>query len=203
MGKVRLSKSMQVLLNYHLGMSLSAVLAELDGTGVPLCYLFTGVETPDGISKSADPGATTWFLKRFLEPLKDVGFSPTFFGCDKDQSEIKAIQLVWPSVTVQLCFWHANRAIKKKLSDATMTRSQKHYNPIAAKALVPSLETCWGSYPTNRPNGDHRYGRCDCSSRTDKFSDQDNLGITNDHKKDILRMFSHHFNMHSLIPDRV
>ncbi|KAI1007762.1 hypothetical protein K3495_g463 [Podosphaera aphanis] len=55
------------------------------------------------ISQSAYLGAKTWTLKRFLKPLKDAGFSPTFFGCDKDQSEIKAIQLVWPSVTVQLC----------------------------------------------------------------------------------------------------
>lgn len=85
-------------------MSLSAVLAEPDGTGVPLCYLFTGVDNPGGISKSTNPSATAWILKKFLEPLKDAEFSPNFFGCDIDRYKINAIQLVWSSVTVQLYF---------------------------------------------------------------------------------------------------
>lgn len=183
-------------------MSLYAVLAELDGTGVPLCYLFTGIDNLDGVFKTADSGASICILKKFLEPLKDAGFSPAFFGCDKDQAEIRAIQLVWPTTTVQLCFWHAKRAIKKKLSDAAMTRSQSHYDPVKAKALVPSIEICWGSYPITRPNDDHRYGRCQCASRTDRFPERGNLGITNDHKKEILNMFSLHYNMHPLIPNQ-
>lgn len=94
-------------------MSLSAVLVELNGTGVPLCYLFKGINDLDGVTKTVDSGASFCILTKFLEPLKDAGFSPSFSGCDKDQAEIKAIQLVWPTTTVQLCFWHAKRAIKK------------------------------------------------------------------------------------------
>ncbi|KAI0992757.1 hypothetical protein K3495_g15428, partial [Podosphaera aphanis] len=50
------------------GMSLSAVLAELDGTGVPLCYLFVGTASiSDQKLSSADAkGATTCTLKQFL-----------------------------------------------------------------------------------------------------------------------------------------
>ena len=59
-------------------MSLYAVLAELDGTGVPLCYLFTGIDNLDGVFKTADSGASICILKKFLEPLKDAGFSPAF-----------------------------------------------------------------------------------------------------------------------------
>ena len=50
-------------------MSLYAVLAELDGTGVPLCYLFTGIDNLDGVFKTADSGASICILKKFLEPL--------------------------------------------------------------------------------------------------------------------------------------
>ena len=67
-------------------MSLTAVLAELDGTGVPLCYLFVGTTNSNQVSKSADPGATTCILKQFLQPLKNAGYDPIFFGCDKDKA---------------------------------------------------------------------------------------------------------------------
>ena len=73
-------------------MSLTAVLAELDGTGVPLCYLFVGTTNSNQVSKSADPGATTCILKQFLQPLKNAGYDPIFFDCDKDKAEISAIR---------------------------------------------------------------------------------------------------------------
>ncbi|KAI0991466.1 hypothetical protein K3495_g16721, partial [Podosphaera aphanis] len=114
--------------NVILGMSLSAFLAELDCTGVPLCYLFLGTKGPDECSKSAQfCGATISILKIFLQPLKAAGFEPTFFGCDKDRTEISAIRQVWPRTTVQLCYWHAKRAIRKKLKDGRKISSQKNY----------------------------------------------------------------------------
>ena len=98
--------------NIILGMNLFAVLAELDRTGVPLCYLFAGTKSSNQGSKSFEvSGATTRILEQFLEPLKDAGFNHLFFGCDKDNAEISAIQNVWPSTTVQLCFWHAKRVL--------------------------------------------------------------------------------------------
>ena len=81
-------------------MSLSAVLAELDRTGVPLCYLLLGVNSSNCVSFSTPAGATTCILQQFLQPLKDYGFNPAFFGCDKDKAEISAIRLVWPDTKI-------------------------------------------------------------------------------------------------------
>lgn len=40
------------------------------------------------------------------------GSSPVYFEYEKDYSEINAIHQVWLSADVQLCFWHAKRAIQ-------------------------------------------------------------------------------------------
>ena len=92
----------------NMAMTLFAVLAEVDGTGVPLAYCFvdTYKDNNKGI-RHAEPGVTTAVLDQFLRPLQASGFNPTFFGTDKDFSEIVAIRQVWPTVTIQLCFWHA------------------------------------------------------------------------------------------------
>ncbi|CAK7565191.1 MAG: hypothetical protein SEPTF4163_003101 [Sporothrix epigloea] len=74
------------------GMDLFAVLAEVDGAGIPLAHLFLETVQGDDGSSNARPGAITVVLSRFLQTLRDAGFNPTFFGCDKDLSEIKAIQ---------------------------------------------------------------------------------------------------------------
>ncbi|KAI0997184.1 hypothetical protein K3495_g11001 [Podosphaera aphanis] len=113
------------------GMDLFAVLAEFDGTGTPLVYLFVQKLAP------TEAGAMTQVLVRFMEKIRFLGLDPSFVGCDKDKFEINAIQEVWPSAKVQLCFWHAKRAIRAKLHDSTKTESQKHYFPSEAKKLVP------------------------------------------------------------------
>ncbi|KAI0999358.1 hypothetical protein K3495_g8838 [Podosphaera aphanis] len=183
------------------GMSLSAVLAGLDGTGVPLCYLFLGIDS-SSLSNSATPGATITILRQFLQPLKDAGYNPSFFGCDKDKAEISAIQYVWPNATIQLCLCHAKRAIRKKLKDSGRTNTQKHYSLLQAKIFVPSLEVCWGSNPTNQP-GDYRYSRCQCTSTSVEF---DQLGRPEapsvSDQEIVLQMFSRHYNMHTMIADQ-
>ncbi|KAI0996088.1 hypothetical protein K3495_g12092 [Podosphaera aphanis] len=133
------------------GMDLFAVLAEFDGTGTPLAYLFIQKIAP------TKAGAMTQVFVRFMEKMLFGGLDPSFIGCDKDKSEINAIQEVWPSAKVQLCFWHAKRATRAKLHDSTKTESQKHYFPSEAKKLVPSLEIFWGSHLTNRFNREHRH----------------------------------------------
>lgn len=179
------------------------MLAEFDGTGVPLCYLFSGTKTPDQASKSTYPGATTCILEQFLQPLKDLGFAPTFFGCDKDRAEISAIRKIWPDTSVQLCFWHAKRAIRKRLGDAKKTMSQKSYFPAQAKSFVPTPEICWGSQPIRQPDDEHRYGRCQCASSTTEFSELGRLETGNIAERNtVLNMFSRHLNMHSMIPDQ-
>ena len=186
------------------GMDLFAVLAEVDGTGVPLAYCFVYViPSDDGKTKKADAGALTHVLQQFLQRIRLAGFNPTFFGTDKDASEISAVRLSWPETTIQLCYWHAKRAIWAKLKDSTKTNTQSHYSPVDALKLVPGLEVCWGSLATRRPNGEDRYGRCECPSRAATFDEKGRIEqISTEENDTVLQMFSRHFNSHPLIPDR-
>ena len=153
--------------------------------------------------RQADPGATTNLLDQFLRPLCEAGFNPTFFGTDKDFSEISAIRQVWPNATIQLCYWHARRAIRSKLTSSRKTNTQGEYKPSDTQKLIPDLEICWGSIPTNRPNGDHRYERCTCLSRSEKFIPQGRMETASGDEQDtVLEIFSRHFNSHTLIPDQ-
>ncbi|KAI0995432.1 hypothetical protein K3495_g12747 [Podosphaera aphanis] len=136
-------------------MDLYAFLAELDGTGVLLAYLFIKKESPKGTA--TPPGTLTQVLDRFLRPLKQSGLSPTFVDCDKDRLEINAVEQVWPFAKVQLCFWHAKRAIQTKLKGSTKMNTLAQYPPCEAQSLVSGLEICWGSIPTKRTDRNHKY----------------------------------------------
>jgi hypothetical protein len=79
----------------NMGMDLYAVLAEVDGTGVPLAYCFIHIFRDNCKGKrTADPGATIDLLCQFLRPLQAAGLEPSFFG------EIFAIRSVWPNTTI-------------------------------------------------------------------------------------------------------
>ncbi|KAH8656329.1 hypothetical protein BGZ61DRAFT_500287 [Ilyonectria robusta] len=162
----------------NMGMDLFAVLAEVDGTGVPLAYCFTELfKDNDRGVRRAKPGASTGILEQFLRPLQTSGFDPTFFGTDKDRT------------TIQLCCWHARRA--------------GDYKPEEAQAVIPDLEICWGSMPTRRPNGPHRYGRCTCPSKsTDIVSSGRVETSTSDEQDTVLEIFTRHYNSHPFIPDQ-
>jgi hypothetical protein len=66
-----------------------AVLAELDGTGVPLAYCFEKVFENNGKGEHrAILGAISGILLcQFLGYLRISDLSPTFFGTDKDMSD--------------------------------------------------------------------------------------------------------------------
>ena len=148
-------------------LNLYAVLAEHDGTGVPLAYLFVG-NARDASPVDSAIGAATNIFEPFLRGLQSVNsqLNPTFFGCDKDFSEINAIRQVYPSVTIQLCYWHAKRAIRQKLQSAVRTKIQASYRPGESHLFFPSLEVCWGSTPAVRPQGPHQLGTCACISKS-------------------------------------
>jgi hypothetical protein len=107
--------------------------------------------------RAADPGATIDLLCQFLRPIRAASLDPSFFGTDKDPAEIFAIRNVWPNTTIQLCYWHARRALRTKLTSSRETQTLGDYRPLEAQALIPDLEICWGSVPVRRPDGDHRY----------------------------------------------
>lgn len=80
---------------------------------MPLAYCF--VQT----NAEADKGAKELVLRRFCDQLKRRGVNPEFTLSDKDWSEINAMRAVWPDAKHQLCFWHALRAIKKRLCNSS------------------------------------------------------------------------------------
>ncbi|KAI0996137.1 hypothetical protein K3495_g12043 [Podosphaera aphanis] len=130
------------------GMELYAVLAELDGTGAPMAYLFVEKNNSFGTSS---PGTMTQVIYQFLRVLDNLGVNPSFVNCDKDKSEINAIEQVWPSARIQLCFWHAKRAVEMKLKKSN-ANSLLQYSPGDVQVIVPSLEICRGSIPVKRPD---------------------------------------------------
>lgn len=141
----------------HAGCDLYAVLAEYDGTGVPLAYMFVKKEG------QSPPGEQTRLLENSLRTLKEKGLNPPFFGCDKDSSEIYAIESTWLGITIQLYQWHVGRAVDQRLNGSKKT-SHPAYFPSRAQALIPDVEICFGSEPIRRPNGPHRRGLCGCAS---------------------------------------
>ncbi|THC98128.1 hypothetical protein EYZ11_002416 [Aspergillus tanneri] len=190
------------------GMDLFAVLAEVEGTGVPLAYCLVELLKPPPQANPAqkkpiraDPGATTYILQQFLERLKNFGFNPRCVAIDKDSSEIAAVTAVWSGVKVQLCYWHVKRAVSTKLNSSKSTNTQNHYRPEEAQKLVSDLEICWGSLPIRRPLG-HRFGDCACPSKGDKIDEIGRLEpATKEDRDTVLEIFCRHFNLHPLIPD--
>lgn len=185
------------------GNGLFAVMAEVDGSGIVLAYLLADIIPGDDGKKHSNPGAMINLLQQFLARLRHFGFAPAFFGCDKDMSEIAAIGYAFPESSRQLCYWHAIRAIKKKLTDSDKTASQSYYHPAEAQAIIPNLEVCWGSKPIRRPDGAHRHGICHCPSRNMQFDTKDRIETrTKTERETVLNMFRRHFNQHPLIPNQ-
>lgn len=67
------------------------------------------------------------YLEEFIRHFRDSWIIQAVFTLsDKDWSEIGAFQQVYPDAKYQLCFWHALRAIKKRL--AILRRQPAFYN---------------------------------------------------------------------------
>lgn len=187
----------------NVGAELFAVMGELDGTGVPLAYLFKLNTVPrnERRTERQEQGAMIELLRLFLQDIKSFGLNPKFFGTDKDFAEISAIKLVYPGAFHQLCLWHGKRALRQKLADTSKTKPQTSYRPAEAQELVPGVEICWASEPIRRPDGNHRYGICDCPSRELRNNEKGRLEPSIEERKAIETMFTHHYNAHPLIPN--
>lgn len=87
---------------------------------MPLGYLL--LQTSD-----AKNGAKSRYIGELLEYLRDKwNIQPLITLTDKDWSEINAFADKYPAAKHQLCFWHALRAIKTRLS--ILRRTPAHYN---------------------------------------------------------------------------
>ena len=91
-------------------MELFAGITDMLGEGLPLLYLFIAMDT------KAAPHTTECALIAWMDAIKSHGINPDFTLSDKDQSEINALNHVWPQAKHQLCLWHILRALKCCLS---------------------------------------------------------------------------------------
>lgn len=96
------------------------MLGEIYGSGAPLGYLL--VQS----SPESAPGGKEQFLRQLLEHFKTVWKVRAIATLsDKDWSEINAFLAKYPEAKHQLCFWHALRAVKTRLS--ILRRVPAHY----------------------------------------------------------------------------
>jgi hypothetical protein len=87
--------------------------------------------------------------------LKAQGIEPYLVHLDKDFSEISAVRGTWPSVALQICFWHAIEAFKSRLSSPPPSRST--YHPLDAEEIVPDLDVTFLP-PGHKPQQTRRSG---------------------------------------------
>ncbi|KAI1001223.1 hypothetical protein K3495_g6976 [Podosphaera aphanis] len=177
-------------------MELYAVLAELDGTEAQMAYL---VEKNNSFGTSSH-GTMTQVIYQFLRVLDNLGVNPSYVNCEKDKFKINAIEQVWPSARIQLCLWHAKRAVEMKIKKSN-ANSLFQYSPGDAQVKVPSLEIWWGFIPVKHPDSNHIF--CQCKSKKIIFVGNGLQEHSSpDDQKTVLEMFSRHFNAHPMIPDR-
>ncbi|CAD6983061.1 unnamed protein product [Tilletia controversa] len=182
------------------GHDLFAVLAEVNGTGVPLLYLLLDTKDMRGDGRRIE------MLSEVLAMLKGMGVSPSFVGCDKEAAEIKAIGQVWPDAKVQLCYWHVRRALRQRLGNGKATMTNQ-YDAYEAAATVPGLDVCWGVAERRR----HRTELCTCPSRRTPTADDPNalnltwdkaarLELPKEQNEALVEFVCRHYNAHPLFP---
>jgi hypothetical protein len=128
-------------------------MAEYDGAGYPIAYLFrrTKYAADTAAQRKKIEEARLGTLKALLTELRKRGVNPRFVGSDKDFHEIRAVDEVWPEAKHQLwyvmrlpvqatiirlmdillSYWHAKRAIDKRLH-LPPNKVNNEYNPFMA-----------------------------------------------------------------------
>jgi hypothetical protein len=121
---------------------LYALLGEVYGSGCPLAYLLLQSD------KDGAPGGKERYLRKVLEHVKNKWkLKPIITLTDKDWSEINALQAVFASSKLQLCYWHALRAVKTRLSILKrrplfydVDEAQAEFGDAIDKAFVPAAQ---------------------------------------------------------------
>lgn len=182
------------------GHELYAVLAAVNGTGVPLAYCVV----TKGNKEHGSEGATMTILCKFLSKLKEFGVNPLIVNIDKDEGEINAVSHCFPETRIQLCFWHMHRAISMHVSSKKETNGLSRYSPADAASIIPYLDICWASLPHRRPLN-HRDGSCSCLSKyTPPPVDKGRIeSMSAAEVTELLEIAARHFNRHPFFPDSI
>ncbi|CAG8444437.1 16215_t:CDS:2, partial [Cetraspora pellucida] len=160
---------------------LFAVLNNCGGFGVPLTYLYLYTFTAL-VELLQDPRnkihSRVLVLKEFFSLLRDKGIRPSFILMDKDAGKLAAIEGAWSQIPkVQICLWHTERAIARKLKEKKFKASQYTLQVANdAKSQFEFIDEFW-------------------------FSDeQKGVICPEENIKEILKMIKIHASLHPLIP---
>ncbi|CAK5267884.1 unnamed protein product [Mycena citricolor] len=116
------------------GYELYAIVAEANGTALPLAFVFT---TSSG---NLAEGAKTRMLEQVLQAVGKKCPNICFVHSDKDLSEINAAQSVFPDAKHQLCMWHGPRYVKERLAE---NKLPAHYDPRKAHQRFSFIDPTW------------------------------------------------------------
>jgi hypothetical protein len=152
---------------------LYASIAEVNGSGYPLGYLFLD-NNGNGVS-----GARTNIITKFLREFQVRGILLQFFLTDKDFAQISAGQTVWPNAKIQLCHWHLKRAVETKLKETKLPK-RDNYEPFAANHEFSFIDV--GFNPSNKAYKATRF-------------------CLKEYHEEIWKLMNKHLHQHPLIPD--
>jgi hypothetical protein len=118
------------------------------GYGMPVAYLY--LLTCDGTTDAYnDPknqvNTRVQALREFFTSLRNEGLLPTFVLIDKDAGGILAIEEAWSwTVNLQLCYWHLEHAIERRLKDKKSKSTGYSKNKaIEAHQQFDFIESSW------------------------------------------------------------
>ncbi|CAG8474476.1 11323_t:CDS:2 [Cetraspora pellucida] len=136
---------------------LFSILNNYDGFGIPLAYLY---------------------VHTFSAPAESKGIQPIFVLTDKDAGEIVAVEMAWSQIVkIQICLWHMECAVKRKLKEKKVKTSQYTLQVANnAKQQFDFIDELW------IPN------------------EQESAICSEENKVEILKMIKKHALLHPLIP---
>ena len=117
--------------------------------------------------------------------MKQIGLKNIeYFLTDKDFSQINAAQSTWPDAKIQICLWHAKRALKKKLSDNEL-KNFSHHSLLNSHQQYDFIDTQW---------------ILSSISSTTTISLNNVTFCPKNLRSEVLDLFVKHYHQHPLIP---
>ncbi|KAF8226953.1 hypothetical protein L208DRAFT_1406196 [Tricholoma matsutake] len=114
-----------------LSYELYAVMGEADGRALPLAFAFTC--STDG---NTAPGAKDRMLQDVLRCITQYCPNIVSVNTDKDQTELSAVNEVFPYARRQLCYWHAIRYLETRLAEDKPPAKYDHWNMSKSRVGV-------------------------------------------------------------------
>lgn len=163
---------------------LYGIVVDVEGAGFPIAYIV--IDTTKVENMNTSTGRRREILEQFLMAIKESGVKPDFVFTDKDFGEINAVTNVWGPLKVQLCLWHMERALNRKLVEKH--KKSKNSNLISITYNAGQAADEFGFidptfYPTEYDRDPHNYVVCPIT-----------------YHEQIVKLVRKHYSMHPLIP---